>query len=91
MFSIQGFLTCKSKMHDELQTPLPNRTMPDCLPYEGQAQHDANCQPDLTPQVQDQPRVAPQCRRSRNDQSKSVKGRLNAPSTAAKRAESIPA
>ncbi len=34
MFSIHGFLTCKSKFPDELQTPQPNWKISDCQPCE---------------------------------------------------------
>ena len=34
MFSIQGFLTCKSKLLDELQTPQPIWKISDCQPCE---------------------------------------------------------
>ena len=39
MFNIEGFLTCKSELPDELQTPQPNRTIPDLQPYESPTQH----------------------------------------------------
>jgi len=62
MFSIQGFLTCKSKLPDELKTPQPDLKISDSQPYESPAQHHADCASALTRQVHDQLRAALQCR-----------------------------
>lgn len=43
MFSIQGFLTGQSKLHDELQTPQPDRKISDLQPHESQSVHHADC------------------------------------------------
>lgn len=37
MYSTQGFLTGQSNLHDELQTPQPNRKILDLQPHESQA------------------------------------------------------
>jgi hypothetical protein len=61
MFSIQGFLTCMSKLPDELQTPQPDLKVSDSQPYDCPAQHHADCATALMRQVHNQSRAASQC------------------------------
>ena len=57
MFNIQGFLTCKSKLPDELQTPQPNQ---DLESYESPAHRHRDCTAARTQHVNDQSRAASQ-------------------------------
>jgi hypothetical protein len=55
MFSIQGWLTGQSKLHDELQTAQPDRKISDLQPHKSQLEHHANCCSTWAPQIHDQP------------------------------------
>jgi len=55
MFSIQGCLTGQSKLHDELQTPQPERKISDLQSPQSKAEHHTNCSIAWASQAHDQP------------------------------------